>query len=117
MTACPTRPSKSAFSEQAGSFSRKEETLMNATAPSAASRPSRDPLAALFRDVVLVLGGVFAVEGTDDETVKRVAAGLERVYRRAQNSAPSREASQPRLAPHPAIARLLRLTDIEEEQS
>ena len=116
MTACPTPPSESAFSEQAGKSSRQEETLMNATAPSAASRPPREPLAALFRDVVLVLGGVFAIQGTDDETVKRVAAGLERVYRRARHSTPTREASPPRLDPHPAIADLLRLTEDEEAQ-
>ena len=88
---------------------------MNATAPSKASRSSRDPLAALFRDVVLVLGGVFAVQGTDDETVNRVAAGLARVYGRARDSAPTREASRPRLEPHPAIADLLRLTDVGVE--
>jgi hypothetical protein len=33
-------------------------------------------MTALFREVVLVLGGVFAVRGTDDETVRQAAAGL-----------------------------------------
>jgi hypothetical protein len=74
--------------------------------------PNRDPdaLARLFRDVVLVLGGVFAVEGTDDRTIRRVAAGLERVYERARReTAPNPK--RPALSPHPAIAGLLRLTD------
>ena len=74
--------------------------------------PTQDDLSRLFRDVVLVLGGVFAVEGTDDRTIRRVAAGLERIYLRAQCAPkpPSRPAT---LAPHPAIAKLLRLTDNE----
>lgn len=75
-------------------------------------KPPRDPLASLFQDVVLVLGGVFAVRGTDDETVRRVARGLERAYRRARGV---RAEPTPRttLAPHPAIAALLLLTDEE----
>ena len=76
--------------------------------------PPRDPLAALFRDVVLVLGGVFAVRGTDDETVRRVAAGLERAWRRARGGAGRSAPPVPNLAPHPAIAALLRLTEAEE---
>jgi len=78
--------------------------------------PARDDLALLFRDVVLVLGGVFAVEGTDDRTIRRVAAGLERVYQRARRQA----APAPRravLSPHPAIAGLLRLADGEGAES
>ncbi len=52
--------------------------------------PEQDDQARLFREVVLVLGGVFAVQGTDDETIRRVATGLECVYRRArQNSEPT----------------------------
>ncbi len=72
----------------------------------------RDPVALLFRDVVLVLGGVFAVRGTDDETVRRVAGGLDRAYRRARGG-PAAPATRTKLAPHPAIAALLRLTDEE----
>ncbi len=73
-------------------------------------KPPRDPLASLFRDVVLVLGGVFAVRGTDDETIRRIARGLERAYHRARG-ADAERASTTTLAPHPAIAALLRLTD------
>ena len=72
--------------------------------------PSREPLALLFRDVVLVLGGVFAARGTDAETVRRVARGLDRVYRRARGI-PTETTTTPNLAPHPEIAALLRLTD------
>ena len=75
-------------------------------------KPPIDPLASLFRDVVLVLGGVFAVRGTDDETVRRVARGLDRAYRRARGL-PGQPASDTTLAPHPAIAALLRLTEEE----
>ena len=75
-------------------------------------KPPRDPLASLFRDVVLVLGGVFAVRGTDDETVRRVARGLDRAYRRARGI-PAEPAPTPNLAPHPEISALLRLTEQE----
>ena len=77
--------------------------------------PERDNQARLFREVVLVLGGVFAVQGTDDETIRRVATGLERVYRRARQNSESTAASQP-LAPHRAIAALLRLTAAEGDE-
>lgn len=72
-------------------------------------KPTRDPLASLFRDVVLVLGGVFAVRGTDDETIRRVATGLESAYRRARRD--QAQARRRALVPHPAIEALLRLTD------
>lgn len=76
--------------------------------------PQPDELAAMFRDAVLVLGGVFAVQGTDDETIRRVTTGLERVYRRARRERqPARH--EPRLKPHPAVAALLRLTDPDPE--
>ena len=75
-------------------------------------KPSRDPLASLFRDVVLVLGGVFAVRGTDDETIRRVAVGLESAYCRARREQAAR--ARAALVPHPAIAALLRLTDQDE---
>ena len=78
-------------------------------------KPTQDDVARLFRDVVLVLGGVFAVEGTDDRTIRRVATGLERVYQRARCK--GRE-PRPRaaMAPHPAIAALLQLTEPEGAQ-
>jgi hypothetical protein len=65
----------------------------------------------LFREVVLVLGGAFAIRGTDSETIWRVARGLERVYRRARKRvddapAPRRDPFQP----HPGLVRLLQLT-------
>lgn len=70
-------------------------------------------LTALFREVVLVLGGVFAVRGTDDETVRQVAAGLEWAWRRARSKTRSNTDGRP--APHPAIAALLRLTTEEDQ--
>lgn len=82
------------------------------------ARPN-DELTELFRDVVLVLGGVFAVRKTDDETVCRVARGLDRAYRRAlkKRSGDAADAAGPgkALEPHPAIAGLLRLIDTEED--
>jgi len=73
--------------------------------------PLRDPLASLFREIVLVLGGIFAVRGTDDETIRRVARGLERAWLRARG-VPA-EPTPRTLAPHPAIAALLRLAEDE----
>ncbi len=78
------------------------------------TRPT-DELSELFRDVVLVLGGVFAVRKTDDETVCQIARGLDCAYRRARGKRSGRTAPLPHrapdLAPHPAIEGLLRLTD------
>lgn len=78
----------------------------------------QDELADLFRDVVLVLGGVFAVRKTDDETVCQVARGLDRAYRRAREKraggATSAAGPGTTLTPHPAITGLLRLIDSEE---
>jgi len=72
----------------------------------------RDPVAELFREVVLVLGGAFAVRGTDDETICQVARGLERVYRRArEKTTPAAAGGGPARVPHPAITALLRLTE------
>ncbi|TNF24089.1 MAG: hypothetical protein EP329_25885 [Deltaproteobacteria bacterium] len=73
---------------------------------------SRDPLASMFREVVLVLGGVFAVQGTDDETIRRVAAGLERAYRRARGVPLATAAGVQR---HPAIVSLLDLATQYED--
>ena len=73
---------------------------------------SRQVMTALFRDTVLVLGGVFAARGTDDRTVRQVAAGLERVWRRARGGSPANDGRAP--VPHPAIAALLRLVEEDE---
>lgn len=71
------------------------------------SKDTQILLAAFFREVVLILGGIFAVDGTDEQTVERVAAALERAYRRAlQKTGPERKRNP--LTPHPAIASLLR---------
>jgi hypothetical protein len=76
------------------------------------ARATRDPLAEMFREVVLVLGGVFAHRGTDDGTVCQIARGLHRVYRRAQSRTEGSGRAQvlPALSPHPAIVGLLHLT-------
>lgn len=71
-------------------------------------------LTALFREVVLILGGIFAVRRTDDDTVRQIAAGLERAWRRARSK--TRPGTDGRPAPHPAIAALLRLI-AEEDQA
>ncbi len=80
--------------------------------------PPTNELSELFREVVLVLGGVFAVRGTDDETICQVARGLERAYRRAirkrSTTGAAAAAAAPGAVPHPAIAGLLRLIDAEE---
>ena len=107
MRPCPSSPAGAAFPPQEpGPAPGKEVNAVSEP------KPSCEPLASLFRDIVLVLGGVFAVQGTDDETVRRVARGLDRAWRRARGlpAAPPPSTSQ---APHPAIAALLRLTDDE----
>jgi hypothetical protein len=80
--------------------------------------PAADEISRLFREVVLVLGGVFAVRGTDDETICQTARGLERAYlraiRRRSAAAAGTPAGPPGAVPHPAIAGLLRLIDTEE---
>jgi hypothetical protein len=74
-----------------------------------------DGLGQFFREIVFVLGGVFAVRGTDDETIRQVAQGLERVYRRARTrTADAASPSPARGARHPAIEALLQLADHEE---
>lgn len=66
-----------------------------------------DRLAQFFQEVLLVLGGVFALQPTNDATVWQVTRGLEHAYRRArrQTATPNR-----RTAAHPAISRLLGIT-------
>jgi hypothetical protein len=70
-----------------------------------------DAMSALFRKIVLVLGGVFAIDGTPDATIARAAAGLERAWLRALRTTEATAAPPRRLTPHPDIARLLRLVD------
>jgi len=41
------------------------------------SRPNHE-LTLLYEELVLLLGGVFALHSTDDETIRDVASGLER---------------------------------------
>ena len=77
-----------------------------------ARHDAEDEVARLFREVVLVLGGVFAVQGTDDETIRRVAVGLEGAYRRARSRDPQ-ATRHARRAPHPAIVALLSLTEAD----
>ena len=80
--------------------------------------PVGNELSELFREVVLILGGVFAVRKTDDETICQVARGLDRAYRRAvlKRAGPQvgTSGSDIAFAPHPAITGLLRLVDTEE---
>ena len=64
-----------------------------------------DGLTELFKEVVLVLGGAFAVHPVRDEVVRAIARGLEGVYRRAAR----RQARAAAAAPHPAITRLLHI--------
>ncbi|MFA4971354.1 MAG: hypothetical protein WC683_01990 [bacterium] len=77
----------------------------------------RDARAELFEEVVLVLGGVFAVRGTDDATVRQVAAGLEQVWWQEERGESTLAAiiaklkAAPGVRPHPAIVALLRLVD------
>ncbi len=76
------------------------------------STPPSHLIPQFFREVVLILGGVFAVRGTDDETICQVARGLERAYRRAcRATSAGGQGGRSALAPHPAIAGLLRLTE------
>lgn len=80
------------------------------------SKPKTTNQTRLFREVTLMLGGVFAVQGTDDETIRRVIVGLERIYlRHRQSATPS--ANYPSLAPHPAVASFLKLITDEGEKS
>jgi len=79
-------------------------------------RRTDDELRSLFRELVLVLGGVFALRRTDTETIEAVAAGLERAYRRARRRCGLRRPWAGVPAPHPAIAALLRLLDADESE-
>ncbi len=74
-------------------------------------KAANDPVADLFREVVLVLGGAFAARGTADEPIRQVARGLERVYRRARERRTPPTGGGPAPIPHPAITALLKLTE------
>lgn len=74
----------------------------------------QDKMTAFFREVVLVLGGVFAVQGVDDETVQRAADGLERAWRRARGK--TRQGADGHTVPNPALSALLRLIAEEKEE-
>lgn len=76
------------------------------------AQPER--LGQFFREVVFVLGGVFAVRRTDDETIRQVAQGLERIYRRARVTGDVASPPLVRAGRHPAIEALLQLTEPEE---
>ena len=75
----------------------------------------------MFREVVLVLGGVFAVRRTDNETICQIARGLERIYRRSRRKKTAgrkpTSAPPPKALAHPAIAGLLQLIDAEENRT
>ena len=79
-------------------------------------RGTDDELASFFREVVLVLGGVFALRRTDEKTIEQVARGLEGAYRRARRRSGLRRPWATTPAPHPAIAALLRLVDADESE-
>lgn len=60
----------------------------------------------VLQEVVLVLGGVFAVHVTDDAAMRQVADGIENVYERAMTR--RRRARLSARRPHPAFEQLLR---------
>ena len=70
------------------------------------SAPSNE-LAMFLEEIVLLLGGVCALESVSEKAVLRIAIGLRRAYQRAQHRQARRE--QVARAPHPAFSQLLRL--------
>ena len=70
---------------------------------------SRDDLSRMFYEVVLVLGGVFALHRTEALTVRAAARGLKRAYERAVYQRSYRIRPN-QVTPHPEIAELLRLS-------
>lgn len=60
----------------------------------------------VLQEVVLVLGGVFAVHVTDDAAIRQVADGIENVYERAMTR--RQKARLSARTPHPAFEQLLR---------
>ena len=65
-----------------------------------------------FREVVLCLGGIFAVRDCQDDLVRQVTRSLGHVYRRnrqrlIRRQPDHRESVRRPLAPHPAVEELL----------
>lgn len=62
-----------------------------------------------FREIVLCLGGIFAVHGCDDVLVRQVARSLEQLYERARarRVQPPHAPRRAPPSPHPAIEALL----------
>jgi hypothetical protein len=66
-----------------------------------------------FREIVLCLGGIFAVHEVDDAIVWQVTKSLDRIYQRTRARLLERDSSsdsdvpQRRANPHPAVEDLL----------
>ena len=66
-----------------------------------------------FREIVLCLGGIFAIHEVDDALVWRVTKSLEHLYHRSRErlgqrpGKPARDPFSRRLTPHPAVEDLL----------
>lgn len=66
-----------------------------------------------FREIVLCLGGIFAVQEVDDALIWQVTKSLDRIYQRTRARLLEREGSSDqdvprrRVEPHPAIEDLL----------
>ena len=79
-------------------------------------KSEKGAMAALFREIVLTLGGVFARRRIDNETIEQIARGLESSYLRVRRI--HRHKHRPKkcwLSPHPAFTRLLHLPDHKEQ--
>jgi hypothetical protein len=67
----------------------------------------------LFREIVLCLGGIFAVHEVDDALIWQVTKSLDRIYQRtrarllARESGGEHDVPHRRVAPHPAVEDLL----------
>jgi hypothetical protein len=65
-----------------------------------------------FREIVLCLGGIFAVQEVDDALIWQVTKSLDRIYQRTRARLLAREPGdhdvpQRRVEPHPAVEDLL----------
>lgn len=66
-----------------------------------------------FRELILCLGGIFAVQEVDDTVIWQVTKSLERIYQRTRARLLAREGTgegdvpQRRVEPHPAVEDLL----------
>jgi hypothetical protein len=73
-------------------------------------RPSgRDELRAIFRQITLTLGGLFAVYEADDELMWAVTRELGKIF--AIHLEPRAEGPEKRPRPHPALVELLASLD------